>query len=168
MEHTCAYCGEKVIDNYCPFCEMELSQRYILENGERLDNTIKYIPDEMDMYKSTSELLELETIHLLYLLTFARKRRTEAYKFRMLAHHAEEKAKGKQNEEIQSFHTTSYDEYEKATRKMWVIENIIKDRVGYMPEKINENFLARYLDKIERSQQKSMVIKKSIMPKEVR
>lgn len=38
----------------------------------------------------------------------------------------------------------SSDEYERITRKCFVVENILKDRMGYIPKKITDNLLLAY------------------------
>lgn len=154
---TCAYCGSEVNQSYCPFCEMELEERYILQSGKRLSNAIPFYPEMQGIFKNTPELLQLETIELLCLLRHARNYRTDVYKLRILGHKAE--SEGGDVEEIQM---QSYSDYEKATRKMWVLENIIKDRIGYYPQKVTENFLAMYLERIEKSQKKKMIMRKAV------
>ena len=153
---TCAYCGTEVNDKYCSFCNMLLTERYILEDGQRLDTSIPHFPEMQGIFKSTAELIQLETLELLCLLRHAREYRSDAYKLRILTHQA--KSQGGNMEGIEN---SSYDEYEKATRKVWVIENIIKDRIGYFPQKVTEKFLAMYLERIEKSTQKRMHIRKS-------
>ncbi|SFB32992.1 hypothetical protein SAMN04488072_11643 [Lentibacillus halodurans] len=64
---TCAYCGTELTSNYCSFCEMQHTDRYILQDGERLDNSIAYYPAQHDIFKSTPQLLRLETMELLCL-----------------------------------------------------------------------------------------------------
>lgn len=155
---TCAYCGSEVNNNYCAFCEMVLTDRYILQNGERLSNDIAYYPDLQGIFQNTPELLQLETIELLCLLRHARNYRSEIYKLRLLGHQAE--AQGGNMDEIKA---KSYSDYEESTRKVWVIENIIKDRIGYYPQKVTEKFLAMYLDRIEKSQKKRMTMKKEVV-----
>jgi|SRR5699024_8552357 len=154
---TCAYCGTELETNYCSFCEMKLNERYILQNGKRLDNSIENYPEQSGIFKNTLELLELETIELLCLLRHARNYRSEIYKLRILTHKAEDEGGN-----MQDIEATSYSDYEDATRKVWVIENIIKDRIGYYPQKINDDFLGRYLYKVEQSQKKRMIIKKAV------
>ncbi|WP_368502801.1 hypothetical protein AB3N04_00250 (plasmid) [Alkalihalophilus sp. As8PL] len=61
---------------------------------------------------------------------------------------------------MNEYDQVSYKEYEQATRKVWSIENKIKDRIGYYPQKITEPFLASYLERIERSEVKPMKIYK--------
>jgi len=156
---TCAYCGSEVKNRYCSFCEMELMDRYILQNGERLSNSIDYYPDQQGIFQNTPELLQLETIELLCLLRHARNYRSEVYKLRLLGHQAE--AAGGDVDDIK---IQSYSDYEEATRKVWVIENIIKDRIGYYPQKVTENYLGMYLDRIVKAQKKKMTIKKTVQP----
>jgi len=136
---------------------MELTDRYILQDGKRLDNSIKNYPDQSGIFKNTPELLKLETIELLCLLRHARNYRSEVYKLRILTHKAED-----QGGDMKQIEATSYGDYEDATRKVWVIENIIKERIGYYPQKVTENFLGMYLDRIEKSQNKKMAMKKVV------
>jgi len=154
---SCAYCGTELNTNYCSFCVMELTDRYILQDGKRLDNSIKNYPDQSGIFKNTPELLKLETIELLCLLRHARNYRSEVYKLRILTHKAED-----QGGDMKQIEATSYGDYEDATRKVWVIENIIKERIGYYPQKVTENFLGMYLDRIEKSQNKKMAMKKVV------
>lgn len=154
---TCAYCGSELNNRYCSFCELELMDRYILKDGERLKNDIPHFPEQRDIFKSTSELLQLETIELLCLLRHARNYRSEVYKLRIITHKANDQGGG-----LEEIEASSYGDYEEATKKVRVIENIIKDRVGYYPEKVTENFLSMYLERIEKSQRKKMRIKKAM------
>lgn len=161
---TCAYCGSQLKDKYCSFCEMELTDKYILENGNRLQNSIEFYPEKQGIFKSTPELLQLETIELLCLLREARNYRSEVYNLRILTHKGKKQAKeeGKSQDSMNKIDVSSYDDYEDATRKVWVIENIIKDRMGYYPKKVTEQFLSLYLNRIEQSQTKKMIMKKAV------
>lgn len=161
---TCGFCGSKLNNNFCTFCEIELSDKYIMKDGNRLNQfeSFKGYPNESEIYKSTKELMELETIHLLCLLREARSVRAETYKLRALRHQAE-KQEGF-TEKVKEIEEYTYKEYENATRKVWVIENIIKDRLGYYPERVTNNFLNMYLERMKQSEreQKNMIIKQSI------
>ncbi|GIO24324.1 hypothetical protein [Oceanobacillus sp. J11TS1] len=44
--------------------------------------------------------------------------------------------------------------HEVVTRKVWVIENIIKDQVGYYSSKVNDTYLVGFIDRIKRSEEK--------------
>lgn len=80
---TCAYCGTELVSVYCFFCEMELTDRYILQDGARLSNSIAHYPEKQGIFQNTPALLELETIELLGLLRHARDYRSEVYKLRL-------------------------------------------------------------------------------------
>jgi hypothetical protein len=161
---TCAYCGSGLDTNYCSFCELELTSRYILEDGKRLQNSIEFYPEKQGIFKNTPELLRLETIELLCLLREAREYRSDVYKLRILAHKGKAQAaeRSKDMKSMNSIDVMSYSDYEDATRKVWVLENIIKDRIGYFPKKVTEQFLSLYLHRIEQSQTKKMIIKKAV------
>lgn len=154
---TCAYCGSELASEYCSYCEMNLKPDDILENGQRKKHTLSYEPDPADIYKSTPELLKYKTIELIFLLTYARKYRSDVYNGRVNIHRAQQE--GQSNTQLKQFQQETYTEYEKASRKVWVIENIIADRIGYIPEQINDKFLTAYLNKIEKKQGKVMMIK---------
>ncbi|ASV70175.1 MULTISPECIES: hypothetical protein [Cytobacillus] len=153
---TCAYCATELSSKYCPFCEMELKDYQISKNGNRMSNTIDSIPAEVEIFKDTKTLMEKETIELLFLLRYARKHRSDVYNLRINVHRATE-----QGNEMQEYNAASYSDYEEATRKVWVIENIIKERIGYFPSKVTEKFIYIYLDRINQSNEKKMKIKES-------
>lgn len=153
---TCAYCGSEVEGNYCFYCQMELEQRYILKNGKRLANNIQQLPSEQEIFLSTQELMQRETMELLCLLKYARKHRSDVYNWRFLTNKANEV------EQVTEMKESSYKEYENATRKVWVIENIIKERMGYYPKSITEDFINRYYHRIKQSEKKRMIMQKSV------
>lgn len=155
---TCGFCGIEIKESYCDFCEMELEKRYILENGQRLPQKEKFLgfPNENEVRKSTKELMQKETIDLFCLLPVARRLRSEVYKLRKIRHDAEKELGF--TEQVQDLEEQTYDEYEYATRKVWVIENIIKDRLGYFPKRVTKNFINGYVDRMEDSEEKAMKI----------
>lgn len=154
---TCGYCGTEIQEDYCSFCELTLDDKYVLEGNQRVDHVIERRPDEAAIFLSTTALLTFETVDLLFLLKYARSYRSEVYHLRVISYKAEERKSDQALEEIQQ---QSYEEYEKATRKVWIIENILKDRIGYYPVKVTEEFLQAYLHRIKQSQKKRMLLKK--------
>lgn len=155
---TCGFCGTEVKEKTCGFCEMELEEHQILKNGKRFAQYNKFLgfPSEEEVYKSTKELMQKETIDLMCILREARRIRSEAYKFRKIRHDAEKELGF--NEQVQDLDEQTYNEYEYATRKVWVIENIIKERLGYFPKRINNNYINGFVDRIEDSEKKRMFI----------
>src|SRR5690625_2236801 len=158
--NTCALCGTELDIAFCPFCEMELEERYISKDGKRLSqfDTFQGIPDRSLIFQSTKELMKMETIDLICLLSEARSYRTEVYHLRRLRHQAEKKEGF--NDTVKQLEKFSNKSYEEATRKVWIIENIIKDRLGYFPQKVTQNFLSMYLERIEKSEKKPMFMSK--------
>ena len=154
---TCGYCGTDIQGDHCSFCELTLDDKHVLEGHKRVDHVIERTPDEAAIFLTTDELLTFETIDLLFLLKYARSYRSEVYHLRVISYKAEDRKSDQALEEIQQ---QSYEEYEKATRKVWIIENILKDRMGYYPVKVTEEFLQAYLYRIKQSQNKRMVLKK--------
>jgi hypothetical protein len=154
---TCGYCGREIQGDYCSFCELMLDKKYVLEGHKRVDHVIERTPDEAAIFLTTAELLTFETVDLLFLLKYARSYRSEVYHLRVISYKAEERKSDQVLEEIQQ---QSYEEYERATRKVWIIENILKDRMGYYPVKVTDEFLQAYLYRIKQSQKKQMVLKK--------
>jgi hypothetical protein len=50
-------------------------------------------------------------------------------------------------------------EYMYFTKKAFVVENIISSRIGYVPARITENDLAKYLENIKKDKKGSMIIR---------
>lgn len=72
--NTCALCGTELNKNFCSFCDMELQKRYIMKNGQRLNQSeqFKELPDKSLLFQGTRDLMMLETIDLMCLLREAR------------------------------------------------------------------------------------------------
>lgn len=139
---------------------MELDEKYITRNGNRINTSMDHHPPHSYIFKNTRELMELETIQLLYLLRVARKYRSEVYNLRVLRHKAE-KQEGFTND-VRKIEEYSWKEYENATKKVRVIENIIKIRKGYYPEFVTDRYLKTNLERIDNSQKNKMFIRKKI------
>lgn len=45
------------------------------------------------------------------------------------------------------------------TKKAFVVENIIRTRLGYVPERITENYLMKYLENINNDKKRPMIIR---------
>ncbi|RSL29688.1 hypothetical protein D7Z54_29850 [Salibacterium salarium] len=155
---TCGFCGRELSDSYCSYCSMKLQPENIQKDGNRKNHVIRVFPSPEDYLKSTVELIQFSTIELLYLLHEARTFRTEVYHYRILGHKAISQSN---NSDMKALQNKFFHEYADATRKVWVIENIIKDRIGYFPQKISQEFLTSYQEKIKQSQSKKMIIKQS-------
>lgn len=155
---TCPYCGsivENIHDLFrCRFCEITLSLNEVQENGNRKDLLPDSQPSYADIKRSTRELLELTTIELLYLLKFARSERRAIYSNRKVLVRALKE--GYENFKEGLLYTI--DEYEFLTRKCFVLENLIRERIGYIPRKITVSYLNNLAERISESKQKKMLI----------
>ncbi|MEY2195201.1 hypothetical protein AB7942_21020 [Neobacillus sp. BF23-41] len=132
---TCPYCGSHIerMDHqyyFCNFCCMNIDIRIVKENYERLDVRFRDFVLAAQIDKTTPEIRTLSTFELLYLLKMIRKERNDMYHHMQLFHRA-----GKEG-------ITGYNEVEKETgrdymyytKKAFVVENIIRTRLGYVPE----------------------------------
>lgn len=142
---TCGYCGSSLGQSpmmksdkcFCSFCEMFVSP---MKDGERLDRLKKtdYIShDHMNL--KTPDLMVMHTKSLLHLLRLMREdRRSYFDNMRILKKAANE------SPEFKDGVIMSAEEYEKITRKCFVVENILNARLGYIPKKITDQFLLSY------------------------
>ncbi|MGG4278097.1 hypothetical protein ABEW25_22055 [Bacillus subtilis] len=149
---TCPYCGSKVekLDHlryYCEFCTMNIPSDLVKEDGVRISVIYKERASKNDLEKTTPELMLLPTVDLLFLLKEARKQRSSA---------TSEISKIKK--EIQKVGSTSSfkeayevlnEDYKFFTKKMYVVENIIKTRLGYIPPKLDKHFFDKYLKNVK-------------------
>lgn len=155
---TCPYCGstvELICSQFqCNYCELKLQPKDVQKDGKRKD----FLPDSQPSYtelkRSTRELMELTTLELLYLLKFARSERRAIYSNRKVFIKA---VKEGLKECVEGIRFT-FNEYEYWTRKCFVLENLTRERMGYIPPKITDQYLDDLIIKMKESQQKNMLI----------
>ncbi|USK72627.1 hypothetical protein [Peribacillus asahii] len=141
---TCSYCGSSIATPfgkpdkvYCGFCEMFVEPS---KDGERIERheKVEFIGYE-HIRMNTPQLMGLQTKTLLHLLKFMREERRAYFDtMRTLKKASSELPEFKEGEKM------SADEYEMITRKCFVVETILKDRMGYIPKKITENLLLNF------------------------
>lgn len=157
---TCPYCGSEVEvygkDYYCCFCEMAIECSDVQENGKRKNYLPESQPCIHDLHKTTPELMCFTTIELLYLLKFARNERSNIYHKRYVFIRAIKEG----NQEFKDAEEYTYKEYEYWTRKCYVIENIIRERIGYIPYKVTDSYIKALAYRMSESAKKPMKIKK--------
>ncbi|MEK3807207.1 hypothetical protein MHB63_11755 [Bacillus sp. FSL H8-0547] len=158
---TCPYCGSKVKKIkerlfYCDFCEMRLAEDLVKENHERLQVRVREFAADHYVSRSTPDLMGLSSFELLQLLKFIRKERSDMYHHLSVFKRAEKQV---QTGEFKDMEQESGKEYEYLTRKMFVLENIIRERLGYVPRKITEAYLLSYLENIKKDKTAPMLIK---------
>lgn len=158
---TCPYCGSKVsgVDQhqyYCEFCVMNIPAHMVQVNGERLKGrSIREFALESDLEKTTPELMLLSNFELLYLLKLARKLRSDMYNNMTIFRKAGEEVG---NSDYKSYEDQTGEEYEKLTRKLFVIENILFEREVDVPSRMTESFLAKYKENVLYKKRRPMII----------
>lgn len=158
---TCPYCGCELARHaamyYCDFCVMQLGPDQIQRNHERLAVRVRdFVPGDY-AEKTTPELMILSTYELLCLLKHVRAERTAMYQLMNTFYKAR---KHQVSDDYRNEEAYSGQEYERITRKMFVLENLIRKRLGYVPSRITEQHLNRYLENIRKDKLKPMVIRK--------
>lgn len=162
---TCPYCASEVVlesDHlyYCDFCVMQLQESNVSEDGKRQVKGFKSFAFREWIDKTTPELMAHHIVELLFLLKEIRKLRTDYFSTLRTFNKGYSEAKSVEDrkllEEAKSLQGVDYEEI---TRKLFVVENIILERIGYIPPRIDERFLASYIEKCEKPV-KDMIIKK--------
>src|SRR5699024_524585 len=125
----------------CSFCEADLTQ----ERAKK-----KQTVSQVEAYQPQPELSKYHTYHLLLLLNYLREQRSTAYK-------TIQRDRKAPNEVIPS--RNDYDElneygqefYREATERKNIIEQILIDRMGYYPKRVDNKLLDALESKIERN-----------------
>ncbi|MBT2757922.1 hypothetical protein J7E71_18780 [Mesobacillus foraminis] len=155
---TCPYCGspvELICSQFqCNFCVLTLNPEDVQEDGNRKDILPVSQPSYTELRRSTRELMEFTTLELLYLLKFARSERRAIYANRKVFIQA---LKEGLKECLEGVRFT-FNEYEYWTRKCFVLENLVREKMGYIPPKITNQYLDDLIEKIKGSQRKNMLI----------
>ncbi|MED2974238.1 hypothetical protein P4361_18575 [Fictibacillus sp. B-59209] len=155
---TCPYCGTKValspLSSYCSFCEMQISRGDLQDYGKRKNFLPASQPSLSDLNKSTAQLMNFSTVELLFLLKFARKERADIYQQRYVFIQAMKEGAN----EFSGAEQYAFLEYERATRKCFVLENLVRERMGYYPSKLTDSYIQTLAARMEESVKKDMVI----------
>lgn len=156
---TCPYCGsnlEKVTDHqyYCDFCTMTLAAASVKENRERVDVVVNDFVLRDYANKTTPELMALSTFELLYLLKEIRAERSLMYHHLHIFHRA-----GEETNEFKEMEKESGNEYMYLTKKAFVLENIIRKRLDYVPTRITEYDLVKHLESVKKDKKRPMIIR---------
>ncbi|WP_144487956.1 hypothetical protein [Bacillus pumilus] len=141
MGYTCPYCGSGLHDEkdhyFCDFCVMEISKDQAQMGGHRIHETHQKV-DPSDLKKTTPELMTYSTWSLILLLKEARKLRASFYKELSIGR---SKSRGVRDKERVDDVAA---EYQEITKRMYIIENILKKRLSYIPERLTDNYLSKH------------------------
>ncbi|MEI4791307.1 hypothetical protein WAX46_14000 [Bacillus sp. FJAT-53060] len=106
-------------------------------DGRRIQETHQSV-DPADLRKSTPELMLYSTWSLILLLKEARKIRTPLYKEFA---YVRSKSRGLRDKEKAEDIAA---EFQDITKRMYIIENILKKRLSSVPDNLNVSYLSRY------------------------
>lgn len=160
MRKSCPYCSNDVTDKMnsdkadCSFCEMEVTPTF---DGKRAEQTKAFTLDitKADMELPTRELMGWNTLNLMQLLKMLREERRDFYNHMRIF-----KKAGNQTDQFKGMEEQSGDHYEILTMKTWAVENILRNRIGYIPRKVTQNLLENlYCRMSEERNFKPMVIR---------
>lgn len=156
---TCPYCGTNIkrVDHqyyYCDFCSMKLDATIVKENRERLDIRFREFALDAHIDKTTPEMMTLCTFELLCLLKTIRKERTDTYHHLYVFRRAGEDG----SIDFKEAEMESGQDYMFLTKKAFIVENIIRSRLGFVPERITDSFLIRYLENIKKDKKSGPMI----------
>lgn len=135
----CSYCKTETLNTEtCDFCKADLTRK-----RPKINNSL----DELDALRTQPELLKLHTYDLMRILSHIRAERSNWYKNMQLVRKAPREA------HIGS-ETIDYaiDEYKRLNAQKNVIEQIIIDRMGYFPQRVDDKLLGALKYKIERGE----------------
>lgn len=123
---------------------MQLDESIIKENYERLYVRFRDFAMASQINRTTPEIMTLSTFELLHLLKLIRKERHDVYHYMHVFRRA-----GEESNDFKEAEKESGREYLYFTKKAFVVENIIRTRLGYVPERITESYLVKYLQNIK-------------------
>lgn len=161
MKTTCKYCGGNLSFvgfykglNYfsCSFCDLVFDENEVCEKRKRKEVVPKKY--ELNYFKPTKELLTYNTIELFHML---KECRSDWYRiFTLLKSILNNEPDNV--EEIPNEYKDLYDQYIELTKKKFVIENIILEKAGFLPDKITDGFLRQIVEWGEKATGKNMYI----------
>lgn len=135
----CSYCKtETESTDTCDSCGADLQSK-----RPKMD---PYLDDSAVNYNQP-QLRELHTYDLLRLLSHIRDERSKTYRTMQTVRKAPVGARSDGYEEINEYGQQAYREL---TAKKNVIEQILVDRMGYYPERVDDKLLGALKAKIER------------------
>ena len=127
----CTYCQTEQQENkkICSFCEADLTQTRPQK---------KQILSQEEAYQSQPILAMYHTYDLLLLLSHLREERSNSYKTMQIVRKAPDEAKNDNYEETNQY---GQELYREATARKNIIEQILIDRMGYYPKRIDNKLL---------------------------
>lgn len=132
----CQYCKTENAENQtrCTFCEADLlSARPVIREV-----------DITDVLKTSQEKRQYHTFNLLEMLQIARKERSDAYNILRIVLKSENEV-----EVDKDLKNSVEEQYRLFTAHVNMIQELLIDRLGYYPKRIDKKLLERYLSKCQ-------------------
>lgn len=159
---TCKYCGTNLYYKgkeqdqnifHCNFCDLDFHVRDTSSNKKRKTA----IPQSYntDYYISTQDMLKKNTIELFLTLKECRAHWYQAkttFEGLVAVQHT------LTPEQMRDVYVPFSKEFEILTKKKFTLENILIEKVGYIPQAISNEFIGKLLEHSERSTQSGMDI----------
>ena len=161
---TCKYCGteldfigEKESKQFfhCNYCDISFEKQETCYDRKRKAS----VPPHYDSnyYQPTNQLLKLNTVELFHLLSDCRKDWFTNYStlqsLKKLKNDDPSKTK-----QVDEMYKPLNHEYIKMSKQKFIIENILLEKAGFLPEKITNEFLSMLVEEGTKSSQKPMYI----------
>ncbi len=144
----CKYCG--TVNNteatVCEICQAEL----VIERPLKQQTVVTL----QDCYKTVPELRKMHTLDLLLLVSLIRAERTSIFNYMQMSKKAEEVTKV-----AATLNKNFFNDYTAIKIRYSIVSNVLKDRLGYVPQRIDEKFLVSYEQKMTKANQKKQVKK---------
>ena len=136
----CTYCKtEQEQKKICSFCEADLTQK-----RPQMKQTLS----QEESYQTQPELAKYHTYDLLLLLSYLREQRSIAYKTMQSVRKAPNEVKTSRND-FDELNEYGQEIYREATARKNIIEQILIDRMGYYPKRIDNKLLEALEQKIK-------------------
>lgn len=136
----CSYCKTKTQNHEtCDFCKADLTAE-----RPKIDPML----DDSKANYSQPQLEKLHTYDLLLILKHLRAERTSMYKTMQSVRKAPEEAKNDNYDELNEY---GQELYREITARQNVVQELLVDRMGYYPKRIDDKLLNALYEKIERN-----------------
>ncbi|WP_310143978.1 hypothetical protein [Paenibacillus amylolyticus] len=132
---------------------MSIIAEEVQKNGQR--KQIPFLLNSVtisDVDDNTMQLMQRSTNDLIVMLRLVRGKRTDFYNYLRILNKVE-------GDDFQEQAKLTGKDYEYWTRKAWVIENILRDRTGFFPERITDEYLSELVVKADKINGKFMRIR---------
>lgn len=161
---TCRYCGSNLdligsyksnVYFYCDFCNMNFKSDEVCEDRKRKTS----VPSSYDSnyYQPTTILLKYNTIELFHMLKDCRK---DWYSVNQVLEQLKviNADPEQRNKDSQASYDSLFKEYEQLTKQKFVIENILLEKAGFIPDKLTDEFLGQLVEYGNQASRKPMYI----------